>query len=237
MWEMTSVPVRQFEISGRSRNFAELRPARVKGAGGRLVLEISNPLAQVLKMESSGRGPIHLDADILDAQRGDARAFNRLVLRCKHRVLSLVSRFARNAHELEELAQDVFIDVHRSLSRFRGEAPLEHWISRIAVRRCRDHLRCRYRRRWLTSLEVLRERGFEPEPVTPQDPRVELLRLALFRLRPDRQTVLTLLELEGYSVSDTAAMTGWSESNVKVRAHRARRELRRIIERITSENA
>lgn len=167
---------------------------------------------------------------------GDDQAFARLVRHFKERILRLVARFARNSHDLDEIAQDVFVDAHRSLAKFRGDAPFEHWICRIATRRCHDYLRRVYRRRWWASLDELRDSGFEPSGDAPaaEDPRVELLRLALRRLHPDHQTILTLLELQDCSVRETAAFTGWSESNVKVRAHRARHALRTEMEKLAA---
>lgn len=157
---------------------------------------------------------------------GDEQAFASLIRRHKDRILRLVARFARTPADLDELAQDTFIKAHRSLHRYRGDAPFEHWLCRIATRACMDYLRRHYRRRWFTSLDALRDEGFEPSPAASADPRVEILRLAFRQLTPDQQTVLTLLELEGHSVRDVASFTGLSEANVKVRAHRARQALR-----------
>jgi len=58
----------------------------------------------------------------------------------------------------------------------------------------------------------------------------ELLKWALSRLKEDERIIITLLELEGYSVREISSLTGWSESNVKVRAHRARQVLKRVLE-------
>lgn len=165
---------------------------------------------------------------------GDDRAFAQLVRNFKERVLRLVARFARNSHDLDEIAQDVFVDAHRNLAKFRGDAPFEHWLCRIATRRCQDYLRRIYRRRWWSSLDEMRDSGFEPagDVAAPVDPRVELLRLALRQLHPDQQTILNLLELQECSVREAAQFTGWSESNVKVRAHRARHALRAAMDKL-----
>lgn len=170
---------------------------------------------------------------------GDDRAFAQLVRQFKDRILRLVARFARNAHDLDEIAQDVFVDAHRSLAKFRADAPFEHWLCRIATRRCQDYLRRLYRRRWWSSLEAMRETGFEPAADAPAavDPRVDLLRTALRRLHPDHQTILNLLELQDCSVREAAQLTGWSESNVKVRAHRARHALRAEMEKLSARRA
>lgn len=178
------------------------------------------------------------DADLVAAaQRGDDRAFSALVRRHATRVTRLASRFTRSRADLEEIGQDVFLEVHRCLGRFDGRAPFEHWLARIATRRCYDHLRRVYRRRWFTSLEALVTGGFQPDDDGPapgeatEDPRLAALRSALSRLPPDQRTVLTLLELEEHSVREVASLTGWSEGNVKVRAHRARAALKQALAR------
>jgi RNA polymerase sigma-70 factor (ECF subfamily) len=172
---------------------------------------------------------------------GDDRAFAHLVRHFKERILRLVARFARNSHDLDEIAQDVFVDAHRNLAKFRGDAPFEHWLCRIATRRCQDYLRRIYRRRWWSSLDELRDSGFEPASDAGSgasaDPRVELLRLALRQLHPDHQTILNLLELQECSVREAAQFTGWSESNVKVRAHRARHALRAAMDKLAKRGA
>lgn len=85
----------------------------------------------------------------------------------------------------------------------------------------------------------MRETGFEPAADAPAavDPRVDLLRTALRRLHPDHQTILNLLELQDCSVREAAQLTGWSESNVKVRAHRARHALRAEMEKLSARRA
>ena len=170
---------------------------------------------------------------IAAARGGDDGAFAELVRRHAGRVSRLVARFARSRADLEEISQDVFIEMHRSLPRYDGRAPFAHWLCRIATRRCYDHLRRLYRRRWLGSLDALLSAGYEPEAErledASNDPRLEALRAAIRRLPPDQRTIITLLELEEHSVRETAALTGWSEGNVKVRAHRAREALRRAL--------
>lgn len=172
----------------------------------------------------------HITPTIAAAQRGSARAFGDLVRQHKDRVFRMVARFALNEAEIDELAQDVFIDLHRSLSRFRGEAPLEHWIARIATRRCRDHLRRRYRQRLFRSLDSMRETGFDPHQDVTGNPRVEALFDAMRRLKPDDQTILILFSLEGFSIKEIAEHCGWTDANVKVRLFRARRKLRKLME-------
>lgn len=168
------------------------------------------------------------------AAQGESQAFRQLVVLYRDRILRLASRFAADEAELDQLAQDIFIEVQCSLHKYRADAPFSHWLLRIGTRCCHKHLRRRYRARWMLSLDGLLSKGFEPVAGHPGEQReaVELLRTALGHLRPAERTVITLLELEEHSVRETAELTGWSEANVKVRAHRARKALREIIERL-----
>jgi RNA polymerase sigma-70 factor (ECF subfamily) len=158
---------------------------------------------------------------------GDDGAFATLVGRYKSRAFSIAGRFARNDHELDDICQDAFIRVYHNLAKFRGEAPFEHWFSRIVVRTCYDALRKTRRDRQNVSLDGI-DIGAE-DNVSAERAR-EVLDFALSRLSAEERLVITLLELEEISVRDVAALTGWSESNVKVRAHRARNALKRILE-------
>lgn len=169
------------------------------------------------------------------AQGGHRHAFAELVSRHKGRVFSTASRFARNHHELDDLAQDIFIKAWRGLDKFRGSSPFEHWLMRLAIRACYDFLRRqRWRREHEVSREALLESGYHAEgECPPPDPTesddVLRLRAALARLKPKERLVITLLEIEERSLREIAELTGWSEGNVKVRAFRARQSLRKLL--------
>ena len=158
---------------------------------------------------------------------GDDEAFAELVRRHKRKVFGIAARFARNAAELDDICQEIFVKAYRNLKSFRGEAPFEHRVSRIAVRACYDFLRATRRDRETVSLD-----GIEIGAADNMDAAraSETLHWAMARLSAEERVVITLLELEERSVRDTAKLTGWSESNVKVRAFRARQALKKILE-------
>ena len=158
---------------------------------------------------------------------GDEDAFAALVRRHQGRVFRLAGRFFRQRQDVEEVAQETFLRAWLKLGTYGGRAPFEHWLTRLC-------LRCAYDR--------LRRPGRSPEsgawPVPemaadgpPPDPtaRLEVSRL-LARLSAADRFLLVLLEAEGWSVAEIAERLGWSRVNVKVRAHRARRRLRRVLE-------
>jgi RNA polymerase sigma-70 factor (ECF subfamily) len=159
---------------------------------------------------------------------GDEEAFAELVRRHKRRVCGIAARFARGDHELDDLSQDVFVKVFQNLAKFRGEAPFEHWVSRITVRVCYDHLRKTRQDREAVALDDVTVST--TDNVSPARAR-EVLDYALAKLTADERLVITLLELEEKTVREIAGLTGWSEGNVKVRAHRARQRLKEVLEK------
>lgn len=170
---------------------------------------------------------------------GDTHRFAELVERHQARVFALLHRHVRGGQEVEDVAQAVFLRAFQRLAGWRGDAPFEHWLMRLAVRVAYDHLRQRQRRRErpladLTDDEQAwldRQAGPEADPAPAEGARV-LVRRILDQLPPASRLVITLLELEDRSVKEIAALTGWSVPLVKVRAFRARAQMRRILRRL-----
>jgi RNA polymerase sigma-70 factor (ECF subfamily) len=158
---------------------------------------------------------------------GDDEAFAVLVARHKRKVFGIAARFARNDAELQDISQEIFVKAYRKLKSFRGDAPFEHWMSRIAVRTCYDFLRATRHDRENVPLDGI-EIGTQPSGNVEH--AREVLQWAMARLKPDERLVITLLELEERSVREAAGLTGWTESNVKVRVFRARQALKKILE-------
>lgn len=164
--------------------------------------------------------------------------FDDLVARFKVRVFRLAGRFFPRPEDAEDVAQEVFLKVFRSLPTYRGTAPLEHWILRIATTTCQDELRRRRRRPearavQAPSLEDLMERALAGKALdaAEADAARSLAEELLNRLPGRDRVVLTLLDLEGFSAAEVADLTGSTRAAVKVRAMRARRALRKEVVR------
>jgi RNA polymerase sigma-70 factor, ECF subfamily len=172
------------------------------------------------------------DALVARALGGDESAFTELVRRHKRRVFGAASRFARDDHQLDDLCQEVFIRAFRNLPKFRGEAPFEHWLSRITVSACYDFLRKERRTREQISLDAhdFDLRDSRSDAAASARGASELLAFAMRQLSADERLIITLAEIEDRSMREISELTGWSESNVKVRAFRARQNLKRILE-------
>ena len=164
---------------------------------------------------------------------GDDGAFGELTRRHKSRVFGVAARFAHNAAEIEDICQDVFVQAYFKLRQFRGDSPFEHWLLRITTYKCYDYLRKRQRSALVVSVDAMLESGYEPSAAEPDAPHpgLERLHAALAELSPKERLVITLLELEERTIQEIAELTGWSASNVKVRAFRARAALRKLMEK------
>lgn len=164
------------------------------------------------------------ETELIAASRdGDQAAFAEVVRRHQSRVFRLAGRFFRHREDVEDVAQETFLAAWRRLATYEARAPFEHWITRVCLRRCYARLATERRREEpLGPAELVARRN---DPGTAID--VERL---LARLAPADRFVLLLLDGEGWSVKEIAERVGWTATNVKVRAFRARRRLRRALE-------
>jgi RNA polymerase sigma-70 factor (ECF subfamily) len=94
------------------------------------------------------------DEDLVAATlAGDDDSFSEIVRRHKRRVFGMAARFARNDHQLEDIAQEVFVRVFKNLKNFRHDAPFEHWLAKISASACYDFLRRERRHRDNAALD------------------------------------------------------------------------------------
>ena len=175
--------------------------------------------------------------------KGDAASFEPLVAKYSPRVFATARRYARRESEVEDIAQEVWLKAFEKLGSFRGEAPFEHWLMRLAVRICYDFLRGHQRNREMAFSELSdSESDWLERQVTQSEPNSEnadaarqLVARVREQLSPAARLVITLLEIEERPVKEIAKLTGWSVPLVKVRAFRARAEMRKVLSRITKE--
>jgi RNA polymerase sigma-70 factor, ECF subfamily len=163
--------------------------------------------------------------DVRMARDGDHQAFERIIRRHQQEIASRLRRFSRDALVLEELVQETFVQAYFSLDRYRADAPLIHWLHRIGVRAGYRHWKARQSRPAMLAIEphMLVARG-------PHERDVEELGRVMDQLGVRDRLVLTLMYLEDRSVHETALLTGWSKTMVKVQAYRARARLRKLMQ-------
>jgi RNA polymerase sigma-70 factor, ECF subfamily len=175
--------------------------------------------------------------------KGDAASFEPLVQKYSPRVFATARRYARRENEVEDIAQEVWLKAFSKLQSFRGEAPFEHWLMRMTVRTCYDFLRGHQRNRESSFSELsependwLERFVTQPETLTDNADAAKLLiERVMEKLSPAARLVITLLEIEDHSVKEIAEITGWSVPLVKVRAFRARGEMRKILAKMAQE--
>jgi RNA polymerase sigma-70 factor, ECF subfamily len=184
------------------------------------------------------------DAELIAAVRqGEAASFEPLVQKYSPRLFAMARRYARQESEVEDIVQGIWLKAFTNLSSFRGEAPFEHWLMRLGVRTCYDSLRSHRRNREIRFSELTEPEGdwlehFLGEPSSAgEDSEAARLLVArlLERLSPPARLVITLLDIEERSVKEVAQLTGWSASAVKVRAFRARVEMRKHLSRLATD--
>lgn len=180
---------------------------------------------------------------VAEARSGDEQAFEQLFNRHRRRVSLIASRFFRQREQLEEIVQESFTKAYFALNDFSNqqETSFASWIARIAFNACYDELR-RMKRRPESSMsnvseeeaawlkEQVRSEGAGQDIESGAVSR-DLADKLLARLSPEDRMVLLMMDVEGLSVNEIAESTSWSVSKVKVRAHRARAGLRRVLKR------
>jgi RNA polymerase sigma-70 factor (ECF subfamily) len=191
---------------------------------------------------ASTRAPERADAELATRARdGDEAAFEELFRRHRRRVALIAARFFRQREQVEEVVQESFTKAFFALSEFANgrDASFAAWLARIAFNTSYDELRRQKRRpegaleelteeETATLAERLRGEGADAESaVVSRDLATKLLA----RLSPEDRLVLVMLDVEGLSVAEIASLLNWTGSKVKVRAHRARAHLRRVLER------
>ncbi|HXQ35973.1 MAG TPA: sigma-70 family RNA polymerase sigma factor, partial [Anaerolineales bacterium] len=180
------------------------------------------------------------DAALVSAtKRGDARAFDKLALRHKRRVLAVAHRITNNREDAEDVAQESFHKAYLHLHDFQERSLFSTWLTRIAMYQAFMLLRRRRR-----ALEVMPESsGDDVKPVSEtfidQSPnpeescwrreRIEHLATAINRLSPTIRRTILLRDIEERSVEETAQILGASISAVKARVFQGRRKLRGTI--------
>jgi RNA polymerase sigma-70 factor, ECF subfamily len=165
--------------------------------------------------------------DLLEAcRRGDVAAFEELVERTQRQVYTLAYRLVGDRHEAEDVAQEAYLRVFRSLRGFRQEARFETWLYRIVTNAAFSYLR--RKGRFGTVLAEGQELTVEEPEVRPMEAALERdeVKQALQELTPGARVVVVLKDVYGLSCQEIADEMGLSEAAVKVRLHRARKRLK-----------
>ena len=170
------------------------------------------------------------------AKQGDGEAFQALYEKHKRRVYSLCLRMTANTAEAEDLTQEAFLQVFRTIGTFRGEAAFSTWLYRIAVNTVLMKLRRQKSRAVLSLSEpVSGESPSLSHDIGRKDPRLTgaIDRIALLRaiesLPEGCRTVFALHEIEGYQHHEIARLLQCSIGNSKSQLHKAKLKMRDLL--------
>ena len=165
-------------------------------------------------------------------QKGDSRAFDLLVLKYQHKIFGLISRYVRDADEVQDVAQEAFIKAYKALPNFRGDSAFYTWLYRIAINTAKNYLVSRARRPPGSDVEIEDAEYFEAggrlrEIETPESALfgAELKAVvegAISGLPEDLRTAVTLREFDGLSYEDIADIMDCPVGTVRSRIFRAR---------------
>jgi RNA polymerase sigma-70 factor, ECF subfamily len=177
-----------------------------------------------------------LDHLVDGLRRGDGAAFEALVRAAQHRIYGVAFRMLRNRAEAEEVAQDVFLRVYRSIAEFRGEARLSTWLYGVAARLCLNRLARADRRGRVASddLADVADAGVDPIGSLESAELTRALEVAIGELPEERRIVVVLRDIQGLAYEEIAAALGIELGTVRSRLHRARMELKDKLERFVT---
>jgi RNA polymerase sigma factor (sigma-70 family) len=168
------------------------------------------------------------DADLVArCKAGDARAMRDVVERFQQDVFGICYRLLRHTQDSEDVAQEVFVRVFRSLHRWDGLRPLRPWIIGIAVNRCRTAMGKRVRRP--ETVDYLAETAAAEEPKDDAPEVAQAIRTAVDALRNEYREVFVLFHEAGQSYEEIAAAVERPVGTVKTWLHRARGEILAVL--------
>jgi RNA polymerase sigma-70 factor (ECF subfamily) len=177
------------------------------------------------RVESGGEPDVPDDKALLAAHvAGDPDAFAELIRRHRDRLWAVALRTLGDREEAADALQDAMISALRGSDRFRGDSAVTTWLHRIVVNACLD----RIRRRQARPTVALADSAPVPARAVDTDTALDV-RAALARLPEEQRVALILVDIEGYPVSEVAAILGVAEGTVKSRCARGRARLATLL--------
>ncbi|MCF2874189.1 MULTISPECIES: RNA polymerase sigma factor [unclassified Tenacibaculum] len=167
--------------------------------------------------------------------KGDTNAFSILVEKYKGMIFTLALKMLKSREEAEEISQDTFIKAFKNLDRFKGEAKFSTWLYKIGYRACLDNLKknkTKYNTDTIDEITINKIKSTEGilEGIERKE-RAEIINTCIMSLPEDERSILWMFYFEELSLKEIIELTEFSESNVKVKLHRARKRLLTIVEK------
>jgi RNA polymerase sigma-70 factor (ECF subfamily) len=177
-------------------------------------------------------------------KQGDERAFQELVQTYQDRIFGLVFRMIGNRQEAEDIAQEVFISVHRGIANYRGEGRFYTWLYRIASNTCKNRIKYLKGRNFHRASDIdetpaAHTRGEDGGPIVALQSAVpgpeatitanrleRAIQAEIAQLEPEHRLLIVLRDIQGLSYAEILTITGLQEGTLKSRLHRARLALK-----------
>jgi RNA polymerase sigma-70 factor (ECF subfamily) len=176
---------------------------------------------------------------------GDERAFAEIVLQSKKKVFNIAYRMLGNSEEAKDLSQEVFISVLDSIKDLREEIKFDAWLTQITLNHCRNRRKYLKRRKYFNSDSLDDPVETEDGDIMPKalydpsdNPEIhyekkmiqELIQKGLQKLKEDQRELLVLRDLQELSYEEVGKLLGLPEGTVKSKLHRARMDLKQVLE-------
>lgn len=183
------------------------------------------------------------DTEFIEQLKSKSRdAYAKLLDDFQHKVFATCLSFVPNKEDAEDIAQEVFVEVFSSISKFKGQSKLSTWIYRITTNKCLEFIRKRNTKKRFAFLQSLTGDGFEidrtnyftemnhPGIILENKERSETLFLAIDRLPEAQRLVFTLHKVDGKSYQEVSDITEKSISSVESLMFRAKKNLQKTLE-------
>ena len=181
---------------------------------------------------------------IASCKVGDEKAFTEILLTYQKKVYNIAYRMLGNREEAKDLAQEVFLSVYESIKDLREETRFDAWLTKITLNQCRNRWKHLKRRKYFNSdslddpietedgsvEKAICDPSGNPETLYEKKAVQEFVQRGLLKLNEEQREVIVLRDLQGFSYEEIARVLGLPEGTVKSKLHRARMELKDVLE-------
>ncbi len=194
-----------------------------------------------MKIGSGATSKEYTDAELVKrVKSGDSEAFNLLVLKYQNKIIHLVSRYVKDTHAAQDVAQEAFIKAYRGLARFRGESAFYTWLYRIAINTAKNYIVSEKRRVPEFEVDAYEAEQFgenqalkeiaSPESVLLSEEIKQQIVVTIRGLPDDLREAIILREVEGLSYEDIAESMSCPIGTVRSRIFRAREAIGKVLD-------
>jgi RNA polymerase sigma-70 factor (ECF subfamily) len=169
---------------------------------------------------------------IIDARKGNQAAFKQLIQKYEPKVAATVIGMLGHCPEAEDIGQETFIRFYKSLDKFRGEAAVGTYLTRIAINLSLNEIKRRIRQRKLFSSDASEDMENFPDTKASRNQKEasQMMQLGLQKLKPKFRVVIVLRLIDGYSTQETARILRLPIGTVLSRLARGQQKLKEILE-------